>query len=86
MELCALHCGRTFARFGRLYTLAMNDMQFTYPIYMNEVVRCTTMVSCVRRSTLLVNVFMYVGDATSQTRFNRASFILIALDTQGNPV
>ncbi|KPA80547.1 putative mitochondrial hypothetical protein [Leptomonas pyrrhocoris] len=86
MEKCALHCGRVFARQARLYTLGMMDMTFDDPLFIYDLARCKAQVTCVRRSSLLVSVRVTALDGEGRERFtNRASFILVAIDSVGKP-
>ncbi|KPI90681.1 hypothetical protein ABL78_0117 [Leptomonas seymouri] len=86
MEKCALHCGRVFARQARLFTLGMMDMTFEGPLFINDLARCKAQVVFVRRSTILVNVRVIALDANGEGRStNRASFILVAIDSVGSP-
>jgi acyl-CoA hydrolase len=86
MEKCALHCGRVFARHARLFTLGMMDMTFDGPLFIHDLARCKAQVTCVRRSTLLVSVRVTALDANGEERStNRASFVLVAIDSTGRP-
>lgn len=86
MEKCALHCGRVFARHARLYTLGMMDMTFDGPLFLHDLARCKAQVTYVQHSSLLVSVRVIALDSNGEARStNRASFILVAIDSAGEP-
>lgn len=85
MEQSALHCGCVFAQESRILTLGMMGMTFDSPIIPGDGVCCTARVTCVRNSTMLVNVQIEAETAGNLRVANQANFLLIAMGDDGKP-
>lgn len=86
MELNALHCGRVFTGDPRVYTVGMMGMTFNAPLFLGDVAHFKAAVSCVRGSTMLVNVRIEAEREGQHIMTNQASFIMVLVNGDGKPV
>lgn len=84
LERSVLHCGRVFARNARIFTLGMTGMTFDSPIFVDDLIRCSAKVVCVRNSTMVVRARVDAEFEGKLRVTNRAYFVLVAVDEKGN--
>lgn len=75
---------------GRVVTVAVNSVQFHRPVFVGDLVSCYTQVTRVGRTSLTVDVEVYVERACAQggsevMRVTEARLTFVALDAQRRP-
>lgn len=72
----------------RITTVAVEAMNFLYPIYIGDLVSCYACLEKIGRSSMQINVEVWVERAMTDKplRTTKALFTYVALDESGRPV
>jgi acyl-CoA thioesterase YciA len=84
MDLAAMITATRIAK-GRAVTVAINGMAFYTPVQVGSVVSCYTEVVEVGRSSVRVNVEVWIARAGSfeQAKVTEGEFVFVAIDEKG---
>ena len=84
MDMAAMITATRIAK-GRAVTVAINGMAFYTPVQVGSVVSCYTEVLEVGRSSVRVNVEVWIARASSfeQTKVTEGEFVFVAIDETG---
>jgi acyl-CoA thioesterase YciA len=84
MDMAAMITATRVAK-GRAVTVAINGMAFYTPVQVGSVVSCYTEVVEVGRSSVRVNVEVWIARASSfeQTKVTEGEFVFVAIDETG---
>jgi acyl-CoA thioesterase YciA len=84
MDMAAMITATRIAK-GRAVTVAINGMAFYTPVQVGSVVSCYTEVVEVGRSSVRVNVEVWIARASSyeQAKVTEGEFVFVAIDEKG---
>ncbi len=84
MDLAAMVAATRVAG-GRAVTVAINSMAFYTPVHVGAVVTCYTEVIEVGRSSIRINVQVWISakDSFEQVKVTEGEFVFVALDRNG---
>jgi acyl-CoA thioesterase YciA len=84
MDMAAMITATRIAK-GRAVTVAINGMAFYTPVQVGSVVSCYTEVLEIGRSSVRVNVEVWIARASSfeQTKVTEGEFVFVAIDETG---
>jgi acyl-CoA thioesterase YciA len=85
MDLAASIAALKIAR-GRVATVAINSMVFLTPVHVGAVVSCYADVKDVGRSSIKINIEVWIGHKTTgePAKVTEGEFIFVAIDDSGN--
>lgn len=86
MDLAASIAARKIAR-GRVATVAINGMVFLTPVHVGAVVSCHTDITEVGRSSITINVEVWIRHRTTfeLIKVTEGEFIFVSLNDDGRP-
>ncbi|HEY3698380.1 MAG TPA: acyl-CoA thioesterase [Spongiibacteraceae bacterium] len=84
MDLAAMITASRIAK-GRVVTVAINGMAFYTPVQVGSVVSCYTEVLEIGRSSMRINVEVWIARAGSaeQIKVTEGEFVFVAIDEKG---
>lgn len=83
MELNASHCGRLFTGNKNVFSIGMHSVEFRHPIMLTDWVSLEATVVYVHRTTLEVDVEVFIERPGEPLMTNKASFVLTNFDEVG---